>query len=182
MNLFLIDVVKILINTFVRLLPVGLYSGSAMSAVVFSDFRAILLFIGFLGNELISLGYRLILRGTTNPQCALLYSADNDPFVLPSPLTQTIGFFAGFFYMDMYFNNQFNPIKFFSLIGLQLITIYSRVNIGCKTLIDAIYCSLVGMLIGIVYYNIIKDYYKADYLNQKLTTANDTINKFFTLN
>lgn len=182
MNLSLIDLIKILINTLVRLLPVALYSGSAMSAVVFSDFRAILLFIGFLGNELISLGYRLILRGATNPQCALLYSADSDPFVLPSPLTQTISFFAGFFYMDMYFNNQFNPIKFFSLIALQVITIYSRVNIGCKTLIDAIYCSLVGMLIGIVYYNIIKDYYKADYLNQKLTTANDTINKFFTLN
>jgi len=134
-----------------------------------------------LGNELISLGYRLILRGAQNPQCGLLYSADNEPFILPSPITQTVSFFAGFFYMDMYFNNTFNPIRFFSLIALQLITIYSRVNVGCKTLIDAIYCSLVGMLIGVVYYNIIKDFYKADYLNQKLTTANDTINKFFSI-
>jgi len=181
MNLSIIDIIKILINTLVRLLPVALYSGSAMSSIVFSDFRAILLFIGFLGNELISLGYRLILRGAQNPQCGLLYSVDNEPFILPSPITQTVSFFAGFFYMDMYFNNTFNPIRFFSLIGLQLITIYSRVNVGCKTLIDAIYCSLVGMLIGIVYYNIIKDFYKADYLNQKFTTANDTINKFFSI-
>jgi hypothetical protein len=54
MALSLIDIIKIFINTLVRLIPIGLYSGSAMSAVVFSDFRAVLLFIGFLGNELIT--------------------------------------------------------------------------------------------------------------------------------
>jgi len=47
MNLSIIDIIKILINTLVRLLPIALYSGSAMSSIVFSDFRAVLLFIGF---------------------------------------------------------------------------------------------------------------------------------------
>ena len=182
MTLSLIDVAKILINTLVRLEPVGLYAGSAMSAVVFSDFRAVLLFVGFLGNELISLGYRMILRGAINPQCALLYSSNNEPFVLPSPLCQTIGFFAGFFFMDMYYQNQFSTLKFFFLSALIFITMYSRVNVGCKTFIDAIYCTLVGLLIGVVYYNIIKDYYQANYLNQQITTANSQINSFFTLN
>lgn len=182
MALSLIDIIKIFINTFVRLIPIGLYSGSAMSAVVFSDFRAVLLFIGFLGNELISLGYRMILRGVTNPQCALLYSTDTEPFVLPSPITQSVGFFMGFFYMDMYYQNQFNPLKFFSLLALQVITIYSRINVGCKTLLDAIYCTFIGILIGVVYYNIIKDYYKADFLNKQITTANEQINSFFSLN
>jgi hypothetical protein len=182
MSLSLIDAIKIFINTLVRLEPVGLYAGSAMAGAVFSDFRGLLLFLGFLGNELIGLGYKMVLRGTTNPQCALLYSESGTPFALPSPITQTVGFFAGFFFMDMYYNNTFNPMKFFILSILIMITIFSRMNVGCKTLLDAIYCTLIGMLSGVVYYSIIKDYYKADFLNETITKADKTINSFFTLN
>lgn len=181
MSVSLIDAIKLIVNTLVRLEPVGLYAGSAMSAVVFSDFRAVLLFIGFLGNELISLGYRMILRGAVNPQCALLFSSDDEPFVLPSPITQTIGFFAGFIFMDMYYTNNYSALKIFTLIPLITITIYSRINVGCKTFIDAVYCTLVGLLIGVVYYNLIKDYYKADYLKEQITTANSQLNSFFSL-
>lgn len=113
MAIALFDVIKIFINTLVRLAPLGLYTGSAMSGAVFSDFRGILLFCGFLGNELIALGYKMVLRGTTNPQCALTYSEGGTPFVLPSPISQTVGMFVGFFFMDMYYNSSFNPLKFF---------------------------------------------------------------------
>jgi hypothetical protein len=153
-----------------------------MSGAVFSDFRGILLFCGFLGNELIALGYKMVLRGTTNPQCALTYSEGGTPFVLPSPISQTVGMFAGFFFMDMYYNSTFSPLKFFLLTALLLITIYSRMNVGCKTLLDAVYCAMIGLLIGIIYYNLVKDYYKADYLKQEITTASETINDFFKLN
>jgi hypothetical protein len=182
MSLSIIDVIKIFINTTVRLMPIGLYSGSAMSGVVFQDFRGLLLFGGFLGNELISLGYRMILHGVVNPQCALTYSSEGSPFVLPSPITQTVGFFAGFFFMDMYYNNMFNYIEFFLLSLMLLITIYSRINVGCKTLLDSIYCALIGLLIGVIYYNLVKDYYKANYLAADITTANSSINNFFTIN
>jgi hypothetical protein len=182
MSLSLIDTIKIFTNTLVRIIPIGLYAGSAMSGVVFQDFRGLLLFFGFLGNELISLGYRMILRGVVNPQCALTYSSEGSPFVLPSPITQTVGFFLGFFFMEMYFNDTFNPLKFFFLSAMLLITIYSRINIGCKTLLDAIYCALVGLLMGVIYYNLIKDYYKADYFEEEITEINEDINNFFTLN
>jgi hypothetical protein len=33
-----------------------------------------------------------------------------------------------------------------------------------------------------VYYSIIKDYYKADYLKENITKADETINKFFMIN
>ena len=181
MTISVIDTLKIFINTLVRLAPIGLYTGSAMSGSVFQDFRGMLLFCGFLGNELIALGYKMVLRGTTNPQCALTYSEGGVPFVLPSPITQTVGFFAGFFFMDMYYNNTFGPMQFFLLTSLLLFTIYSRMNIGCKTMLDAIYCALIGLLIGVIYYNLVKDYYKADYLKQEITTASDTINNFFKL-
>lgn len=181
MSVSLVDVIKIFMNTAVRLMPIGLYSGSAMSGIVFDDFRGLLLFIGFLGNELISQGYRMILRGAINPQCAITYSQEGTPSVLPSPITQTIGFFAGFFYMDMYYNNTFSPMKFFILTILLIITIYSRINIGCKKLLDSIYCALIGLLIGVVYYNLIKDYYKADYLVKEITVASNAINNFFSI-
>jgi hypothetical protein len=182
MAINLIDIIKLILNTLVRIIPVGLYTGSVISGVAFDDFRGILLFLGFLGNELLALGYKMVLRGDTNPQCALLYSETGTPFVLPSPISQTVGFLAGFFYMDMYYNNVFYPMKFFILMMVQLITIYSRIDVGCKSLLDAIYCSLIGMLSGVVYYSIIKDYYKADFLKEKITKADESINKFFMIN
>ena len=182
MSLSLIDTIKIFINTAVRITPVGLYAGAAMSGVVFNDFRGLLLFLGFLANELIGLGYKMVLRGVSNPQCALLYTETGTPFVLPSPISQTVGFFAGFFFMDMYYNNNFNAGKFLLLSILLLMTMYSRVNIGCKTLLDAVYCALIGLLIGVVYYSLIKDYYKADYWNTTLTQIDTGINNFFQIN
>jgi hypothetical protein len=182
MSLSLVDTIKIFTNTIIRIIPIGLYTGSAMSGVVFQDFRGILLFCGFLGNELLSLGYRMILHGTVNPQCALTYSIEGSPFVLPSPISQTVGFFAGFFFMEMYFNSTFSSMKFFLLSIMLIITIYSRINIGCKTLLDAIYCALVGLLIGVIYFNLVKDYYKADYLETEIIEASKEINNFFSIN
>ena len=182
MSLSIIDTGKIFINTLVRILPIGLYTGSVMSGAVFQDFRGLLLFGGFLGNELLGLGYRMVLHGVTNPQCALMYSEGGSPFVLPSPISQTIGFFAGFFYMDMYYNSTFSVMEFSILTFLVLITIYSRINVGCKTLIDAVYCSLVGLLFGVVYYNLVQPFYKADYLSSTIMKADTEINKFFSMN
>ena len=182
MSLSFVDTFKIFINTLVRIVPIGLYTGSAMSGVVFQDFRGILLFCGFLGNELLGLGYRIVLHGVSNPQCALLYSQSGTPFVLPSPITQTVGFFAGFFFMDMYYRSMFSAMEFFILTFLMLITIFSRMNVGCKTLLDAVYCTLIGLLFGVVFYNIVQPYYKADYMSADITIANDEINNFFSLN
>ena len=182
MTLSVIDIIKIFINTLVRLEPIALYTGSAMAGVIFNDFRGLLLFIGLIGNELIGLGYKMVLHGVSNPQCALLYSESGTPFVLPSPISQTVGFFAGFIFMDMYYNNIFKPMKFFVLTMILIVTIFSRINVGCKTLLDAIYCSLIGLLSGVIYYSIIKDYYKADYLNETLIKADETINNFFSIN
>ena len=182
MSLSIVDTLKIFINTLVRIVPVGLYAGSAMSGSVFQDFRGLLLFCGFLINELLGLGYRMILHGVTNPQCALLYSEGGSPFVLPSPISQSVGFFAGFFFMDMYFKNEFSTVVFFVLTMLMIITIYSRVNVGCKTLLDAVYCTFIGLLFGVVFYNLVQPYYKADYLKDSIQTANTDINAFFSMN
>lgn len=168
---------KAILNTLVRLSPIGLYSGSALSAFIFSDFRATLLFGGLMINEGIALGYRLILRGIYNPQCALLQNGD-DYFVLPSPITQTIGFVIGFFIAKMFNDGEFLPIQFFTMFVIIAIVIFSRINVGCMDFLDAIYCAILGMVLGIGYFNLIKDYYRRDFYKIEASDEKDLANFF----
>ena len=110
----IVVITKAIINTVVRLVPIGLYTGAFMNILVMNDFRGVILFMGFLFNELISLAYRMFIRGAYNPHCALLLTNDGVPFVLPSPISQTVGFFFAFFMMDMYYKDVFLPSDFSS--------------------------------------------------------------------
>lgn len=169
---------KALLNTLVRLSPISLYSGSAMSAFLFNDFRATIIFMGLMLNEGIAFGYRMILKGIYNPQCALLQNGE-DYFVLPSPITQTIGFLIGFFMAHMFNEGEFLPIRFFTMFVILLLTIFSRINVGCKGFPEAIYCALLGMILGVGYFNLIKDYYKRDFYKFNDETELKNLNNFF---
>jgi hypothetical protein len=172
---------KALINTIIRLVPLSLYSGAIISGLVFDDFRAKLLFFGFVINEMISFGYRLILRGVSNPQCATLTNTGTDFFVLPSPITQTVGFFVGFMLMHMYSNNTFYPATFFVYMILIVLTVFSRVNIGCKSILEALYCLLLGLILGVGYYSIVKPYYKEKLFSTDEGNSDGVLNDFFKL-
>lgn len=157
-----IDIILILIsilNTVVRLLPIALYTGTIVSNLVFDDFRAQLLFIGFLLNEMLSFAYKNALKGTDKAECALLADSSNY-YVLPSSISQTIGFFFGFILADTYFTNSYGSLKFIIMCILLALTIFSRINVGCETTINAITFACVGAGLGLIYYYIIKDYYK----------------------
>ncbi len=161
---------KAIINSLIRITPVALYTGSAVSGLVFEDFRASILLLGFVLNEAISYGYRMILQGVYNPQCALM-KTDQDYFVLPSPICQTVAFFAGFMFSEMYARQEFLPGKTFFLIALIVLTIFSRVNVGCKSFLDALYTTLVGLVLGVFYFNVVKDYYRPDFFRAKASPA-----------
>lgn len=166
------------INTFVRLLPIGFYAGTIMSGFVFGDSRGTWLFLGLIINEMISYGYRMILSGIYNPQCALMKNGE-DYFVLPSPISQTIGFIFGFYMTHMFFqegpNAGFKSGSFFGFTVLLVVTIFSRINVGCKGFLEAIYCSLVGIIFGVGYYNIIKEYYPLDREKVKKTKEDSDV-------
>lgn len=168
-----IDVIVILIsivNTLVRLLPVALYTGTIVSNLVFDDFRANLLFIGFLVNEMLSFAYKFALKGTDKAECALLADPSNY-YVLPSSITQTVGFFFGFILADVYFSNEFKSLKFIVLCILLALTVFSRVNVGCETTMNALIFACVGTGFGVIYYYIIKDYYKKNIDEVELDTS-----------
>lgn len=175
----IVSVGTVVLNTIVRIIPVGLYTGTAMSGLIFGDFRGTILFAGFMINEAISYGYRLILNGIYNPQCALM-KTEEDYFVLPSPVTQTFGFFYGFLMAEMYNQGAFLPTKFFVLTVIMILIIYSRVNIGCESILDSIYCTLLGMILGMGYFQIVKDYYHQDFFKIDKNTE-DIMADFFKL-
>ena len=168
---------KAILNTIIRLSPIGLYSGTALSSFLFSDFRATILFAGLMINEGIALGYRMIMKGIYNPQCALLQNVD-DYFVLPSPITQTVGFIVGFFIAKMFNDGEFAPLQFFTLFTVLVLTIFSRINVGCKGFLDAIYCAFLGMVLGVGYFNIVKDYYRRDFYKVD-NNSNKDLSDFF---
>lgn len=165
--------IKASINTLVRLCPIGLYAGSIMSSLIFNDFRGTLLFIGFIFNEIISLGYKMIFKALDNPQCAIFRSGENY-LILPSPINQTIGFFVGFVLMDMYSSGVFSPVEFFSLLIILLISFWSRMNVGCSSFLDTLFSTSAGLLFGVGYYSIIVPYYKRDY-TQNLPSSSTTL-------
>ena len=148
-----------ILNTFVRLLPISFYTGSVISSLVFDDFRATLLFIGFLTNELISYAFNYVKSGTTKKECALL-ADENNYYALPSSITQTVGFFFGFIMANTYYENNFKSMKFIVLSSLLALTIFSRINVGCENLVSSLILACIGAGFGMIYYIIVKDYYK----------------------
>jgi len=178
-TLNVVSVGTLFLNTVVRILPVALYTGSAMSGLIFDDFRGTILFAGFMINEAIAYGYRLILNGIYNPQCALM-KTEEDYFVLPSPVTQTVGFFYGFLMAEMYNQGSFLPTKFFVMTAIMILVMYSRVNIGCESPLDSIYCALLGMILGMGYFQIVKDYYRQDFFKIDKNTE-ELVSDFFKL-
>jgi len=184
MDVNVFTLIKATINTLIRLFPIGLYAGTAMSSLLFGDFRGTLLCIGFIFNEIISLGYKMMFRGLDNPQCAIFRTGENY-LILPSPINQTIGFFVGFILADMYSTGVFSPIKFFSALSILLISFWSRMNVGCSSFLDTLFSTSAGLLFGVAYYSIVIPFYNRDYtknLPSSSTTLSLADQNFFSPN
>ena len=177
-----IVIVKGILNTLVRLTPISLYAGTIVAGIIFSDFRGILLFLGFFMNELVCLGYMLQSKGEINPNCALVRT-EKSSFALPSSVTQTVGFFTGFTIMKIYEEGDFsgNLLVFISLILLLLASLYSVVNIGCLDVLSAMFTICIGVILGVAYFSIVKEYYTRDYLNVEGSNkkTNNSVSTFF---
>lgn len=178
-----INTAKIIINTIVRILPIGLYLATLLSSLMFDNNIALILFFGQLINDIIGLCYRLILKPQGKINCAII-RVGNLYYTLPSPHIQVVTFYFAFFVADMYFSNKFHFIKFLALLGIVILTIWSRIDIECKNLLDVgLACSL-GFGIGLAYYFIVKDYYRdvdkieGDIVRQDNELINDVFKYF----
>jgi hypothetical protein len=149
---------KGILNTLIRLTPLSLYMGSIMSSLMFDDKKANILLLGFILVEGLSGAFKTITNAVVNPQCALVKSETNN-ISLPAAIPTTIGFMVAFFICNMVDTETFNPIKFYFLLLLLILSIWSRYNVGCHSIIDSVIAAIIGIVIGIGYYNLVKTYY-----------------------
>ena len=152
---------KGILNTLVRLIPLSLYMGTIMSSLMYDNKKAGLLLLGFVLLEFISGGFLYINSNNmiNNIQCGLVKSSEGSSFNLPAPVPTSVGFFVGFMISEMFLTDEFKPTKFYFLIMLLLVSIWSRINVGCHSLIESCMAGLIGLFIGIAYLNLFKESY-----------------------
>tara|TARA_A100001037_G_C15007701_1_gene570159 strand:+ start:144 stop:692 length:549 start_codon:yes stop_codon:yes gene_type:complete len=175
-----LNIVKASVNTLVRILPISLYLGSAMFALGFGDFKALLLFFGLILNDLISLGYQSAFRVIRNPQCAFLKSSNDSTFMM-SPHTQFIGFAFAFMLRNLYYTDDYFPYKALGLSVVLFLTIWSRVNIGCLKIADSIYTAMIGLFLGYVYFEVVKPYVVNEEDNSEKEENNEREHDIFSI-
>lgn len=163
---------KAIINTVIRLLPIGLYTGSLIFGILLSDPRAFVLLVGYIINDLLSLGFRTLFQTVDLVNCSVVQS-DTKFYTLPAPHIQTVAFTLSFFFTEMYLKNKFNMVNFIFLGFLLLITVWSRINIGCKNIIDAIYATLIGIILGTAYYRLTENWNISPVKDFEETTQKD---------
>jgi hypothetical protein len=151
-----------LLHTFVRFLPLGFYFFAYLSSAIYKDLRAAWLLIGLIINDLIGYVYKKYAKFVPNAACAIFgkVSDKTELGFLPNGHTEIMAFVASFFYSDMYFKGGIDSVPFIFLTAMFLLTIWSRITIGCKTVKDVLYSVIVGFIRGIIYYYIIYSFYQ----------------------
>ena len=110
---------RIIINTIVRVLPIGLYLATLLSSMMLDNKVAIILFFGQLINDVIGLCYRFLLKPKGKLQCAIVRVGDLY-YTMPAPHIQIVAYYFSFFLADMYYKGAFNSMKFLGLLAFEV--------------------------------------------------------------
>jgi hypothetical protein len=166
-----------IVNILVRILPACLYGATLISGMLMDNLQAFILLFGHLINDILSIGYRSILKSQSPPQCAFI-KIGNVYYNLPSSHIQIISYYTMFFLLDMYNKDEYDMSKVLFLLALLGVTIWSRVNIGCESLMDVTFGLGIGSTIAILYYMFIRDYYMTTPASTTEST-NNALNSVF---
>ena len=152
---------KAILHTFIRILPLGLYSFAYLLSAIFKDTRGGLILLGLIVNDIIGYLYKSYFNFIPNDNCAIFgNTAQNETLgFLPNAHEEVIAFFSAFIFSNMWDEYKFDLIPFIFLIILCLLTAWSRVSIGCSTMRDVLFNFITGMILGIVYYYFVGPYY-----------------------
>ena len=92
-----VDIIKGLIHTFIRIMPLGLYFFTYFSSILYKDYRSVILMIGLIFNDLIGYLYNKYSNIIFNDSCAIFGNLDGDKlnFLLKKPIKELliVGFF-----------------------------------------------------------------------------------------
>ena len=150
-----------IIHTFVRFLPIGIYFFVYLSSALFKDLRSAYLLIGLVVNDLLGYLFRKYTKFVPNSACAVFTQLDDttQPAFLPNPHTEVMAFISSFFFTDMFYKGGIDAIPFSFLLFMIFLTVWSRISIGCKNLIDVLFNLIFGGIAGTLFYILISTYY-----------------------
>ena len=161
--LTIFNILPVFLHTFVKIMPIGLYLASLLESMLFNDIRGFFIFLGLFINDLINIGYNYVMKPKPNPDCAVIRNLYTDDFfTLSTPHTQYISFVTSFIMASMYFKKYFFYSTFALFLGMIILTVWSRISIGCENMLDAGFNLVFGAFRGIVYYVIVRDFYEPD--------------------
>ena len=161
--LTIFNVLPVFLHTFVKIMPIGLYLSSILESMLFNDIRGFFIFLGLFINDLINIGYNYVMKPKPNPDCAIIRNLyTDDAFELSTPHSQYISFVTSFIMASMYFKKYFFYSTFFLFILMLILTVWSRISIGCETMLDSGFNLVFGAFRGIIYYIIVRDFYEPE--------------------
>ena len=161
--LTIFNILPVFLHTFVKIMPISIYLASILESMLFNDIRGFFVFLGLFVNDLINLGYNYIMKPLPNPECAIIRNIYTDDFfTLSTPHTQYISFITSFVMASMYFKKYFFFSSFFIFLILIVLTVWSRITIGCENMLEAGYNLVFGAFRGIIYYIIVRDFYEPE--------------------
>ena len=163
---------KAILHTFIRLLPIGIYSFSYLLSALFKDKRGGILLMGLISNDIIGYLFKSYFKFSPKDNCAIFGSEANQTLgFLPNAHEEVIAFLTAFIFSNMWDEYNFDLIPFVFLILICLLTAWSRVAIGCSSFRDVMFHFVTGTVIGILYYYFTGPYYMKEKrgLNEKET-------------
>lgn len=157
-----LDIFKGILNTFVRIMPLGLYFFTYFSLTLFGDLRAGVILLGMILNEMFGYAYKRYSNVIYPKECAVFGSETASLKVgfLNNTHIEIICFIAAFFFSDMWMKDTMDWFRFNFLLFMIIVTIWSRMSIGCQNdLQNVIFNVLFGMILGGLYYYFFSEYY-----------------------
>jgi hypothetical protein len=157
-----LEVFKGMLNTFIRIMPLGLYFFTYFSLTLFKDLRAGVLLLGLVLNELFGYAFKKYSTKPYNQNCAVFGSnyTNTKLAFLNNSHVEIICFVAAFFFSDMWYKDSVDWFRFNFLLFMIIMTIWSRMAIGCHNdLQEVIFNVLFGLILGGLFYYFFSDYY-----------------------
>ena len=167
----MISVIKSLLHTFVRFLPLSIYSFTYLSIALYKDLRSAVLLLGLVLNDIIGMLYNKYSKPRIPATCAIFKMPQavvnvntqkdyKQLGILPNPHSEIMGFLSSFFFSDMFQKGKFDNIPGWFLIILTALTCWSRMAIKCEGFNDVLFNIMRGAIIGILFYYFLSKYYK----------------------
>ena len=118
----LIKQFKAIFHTFIRILPLGLYSFAYLQSAVFKDARGGLILLGLIINDIIGYVYKTYFNFIPNDNCAIFGNVGQNETLgfLPNAHEEVIAFFTAFIFSNMWdeFNFDLIPFVFLTILCL----------------------------------------------------------------